>query len=128
MYCVECGTQLPQDSNFCLKCGAKQQQSPRSSSVEFCKLEIKDDMGLSDIPKYRWWEAICDDKVIASTKKIKWPFWLTASSAAYQKVGEEVSKANLRLVEHLSNRGWEIVKTNDRGQVLLMQRKRNAGS
>ncbi len=28
MYCIKCGTQLPDDASFCIKCGARQQSQP----------------------------------------------------------------------------------------------------
>lgn len=34
MYCIKCGSQLPDDASYCIKCGTKQQQSQASPSTQ----------------------------------------------------------------------------------------------
>ncbi len=33
MFCIKCGTELPEDATFCIKCGAKQQQVPQQKAA-----------------------------------------------------------------------------------------------
>jgi hypothetical protein len=43
MYCVKCGQQLPDDANFCLKCGVAQKAgvTPPTGERELCRVETK---------------------------------------------------------------------------------------
>lgn len=46
MFCVKCGTKLPDDANFCLKCGVPQQQGnafiEEKVPWEICTVELAD--------------------------------------------------------------------------------------
>jgi len=44
MYCINCGTQLPDDAGFCLKCGTAQKPGPRFGEPkwETCEIQIED--------------------------------------------------------------------------------------
>ena len=42
MYCAKCGTRLPDDANFCLKCGQQQEDGAVHSPTTTKVIEIRD--------------------------------------------------------------------------------------
>lgn len=48
MYCAKCGQQLPDDANFCLKCGAPQKAGVSATSVAPVERELYSDNSSTD--------------------------------------------------------------------------------
>lgn len=50
MICLNCGTQLPEDANFCSKCGKPQRGGTRTESHkwELCEIKVKFYRGIFD--------------------------------------------------------------------------------
>ncbi len=116
MFCTNCGKELPDDANYCLKCGHPQKQSavarqPISSPAtkyEICTLKV-------DIRSILWlWD------------RAKWEAWVGNSRIAqggeYPFGSFKILQENMKLVSNLMSEGWEIMTTNETGAVMTMRR------
>ena len=119
--CHKCGTLLPEEAMFCFKCGTMQKRSTSSTARNrVCQLVVKN----SGKNNQRW-EATTEDGVIAMSKE-----WNILSGSAYltnpkmdiKRVIGEMKQANLSLAGSLAEEGWQILYTDNDGQVLLLQR------
>ncbi len=113
MYCQKCGTQLPDDANFCLKCGAAQRTQAKSplgsKSYEVCYLKIK-----SGLLNSKWEAWVGKNKIAESS------LWSQILALENQHL---VIEKNSELVAQLMSDGWVTQTTNDSGWVITMNRK-----
>lgn len=111
MFCSNCGTQLPDDANFCLKCGQPQKQSQRESTAtkQFDVCTIMLHIGLI---KLRW-EAWQDKKKLAQSDEF--------SELSLDIVSRRRQK-NMDLVSKFLVDGWEVIATDQEGCVTAMRK------
>ena len=116
MFCSSCGTELPDDASFCLKCGRPQKQSATRSSptteYEFCTLQIVA-AGWNDLK----WEVWARNSKIAQSNKFRVDRGLLRGPDV-----EIARQKNLELVSQLISQGWKVFTTNDQGHVVAMMK------
>ena len=109
MFCGKCGTELPEEANFCWKCG----QPVKTATVkpatqvlyEYCRITF-DWQPFGGLLPNGHWIAEVDMEEIARSRE------------ASLRSGE----ANRELVSHLSSLGWEPMGSDDRGNITVMRR------
>jgi len=105
MYCSKCGTQLPDEANFCWKCGQPQKQAASwPVQYEVCTIRLSEGLTLR-------WEAWVGRTRIARGDA----FSLFASI-------ELTQQKNAELVSQLLSQGWEVLTTDKFGRVVSMRR------
>jgi len=108
MYCSKCGTQLPDEANFCWKCGQPQKQAA-SEPVQYEVCIIKLSQGI-----LTWrWEVWIGRNRIAQSDAFPW-FTGDIDGMTRQK--------NAELVSQLLSQGWEVLTANRFGNVVSMRR------
>jgi len=105
MYCASCGTQLPDEANFCWKCGQPQKGPHRASDsqqFETCTIEFQD-MLIKGC-----WVATLGKNRIAQSRSL--PLGINAEAVHFE------------LVSQLINDGWQVLTTREGGYVVSMRR------
>jgi hypothetical protein len=124
MFCIKCGTELPEEAAFCRKCGQRigVSVSPKGESeYEYCVLVCKWEGQAEEIT---FFQAICGNSVykamteggrtVAISRKVKddedYAEQMFAASAVGLFRMDSVAQANLRdkFVSQLTLHGWEV--------------------
>jgi hypothetical protein len=108
MYCSKCGTQLPDEANFCWKCGQPQKQAA-SGPVQY---------------------EVCTIKLSGGILTLRWEAWIGRTRIAQgdafpQFTGDPrglTQQKNAELVSQLLSQGWEVLTTDKFGRVVSMRR------
>lgn len=104
MFCSNCGTRLPDDANFCLKCGKAQHvgiQSPDEAKWETCMIELSDP---HDIRHYKIWVDVvgANGKQVIMKREYKARFFEHSADTS-NRLGVIIKEIVNALVED----GWE---------------------
>jgi len=127
MFCINCGTQLPEDSNFCLKCGKAQKAGVQADEPKYETCEIVwylDKSNNSFIPKikfkmYFWAHAIGTKGVYCADKSSEF-----SSFAPYPESGNENQVAVLnQFINKLVSNGWQSLTRGQEWYSYRFQRK-----
>lgn len=115
IFCTKCGTELPDEADFCWKCGQATKTLGGNDPLvgyESCSLTL-----IRTLTRYLW-EARMGSKVIAQSREI-WdiPFF---------DVSDKVHAANHELATQLMADGWKPLTANQLGQVVAMQREKRS--
>ena len=109
MFCVNCGTQLPEDSNFCLKCGKAQKAGVQADEPKYETCEIVwyldkgNNMPFKKYKMYFWAQAIGTKGVYCADKS---PVF--SSFAPYPDARNENQVALLNeFINKLVSDGWQ---------------------
>lgn len=101
MYCVSCGTQLPDEANFCLKCGKPQKPDVRADEPqwELCEitLEVVTSGFFADI-KYKY---------VAKAVGPNGIYMVGETPLIKQNANKQQEKAVDTLVTQLTRTNWE---------------------
>ena len=119
MFCSKCGTELPDEANFCLKCGQPTRgEASRATLVEyeFCTITGEDGR------RCQFWQAQCDGTVIAQSRKVKEPRKLLEDTGVRNKFNRDMHQAGFELVAKLVNQRWEPFTYYQSGCVHTMRR------
>lgn len=123
MFCTRCGTELPDEANFCWKCGTSiggTAAAPSSVDYEFCQITL-----LSAGSGRERWSARVGNTVIAQGHRFKrYLGFFEFRESASEKLDMTIQQAHLDLVSHLVSQGWEPFTTNSIGRVTTMRRMR----
>ena len=120
MFCSQCGTQLPDDANFCLKCGQPTGQAPAGvgpEKWEHCQIERKCSAGFLGLRAWTmcwfWADAVGPAGRFSAGESRKYS----------DLTGEEGMQAiHNELVQQLIHGGWE--PTTERGEDRFQRRFR----
>jgi hypothetical protein len=96
MFCINCGTQLPDNANFCLKCGTPQANGAQASASRPIRWEYKDLRVPVDL---RWGNGNIPDRIYS-----------------------EADKAVLQSLQEQSKDGWECEGTSDIRRLLRLDK------
>ena len=117
MFCLNCGTQLPDDANFCLKCGKPQKLNVQIEEPQWetCEIVWSDESLFPEVlwEKGRFWAKAIGPKGVYTAAKTK-VFNVDFGSMSSNPQGKKALSYHSVLVEQLVKDGWE--PTTDRGQ------------
>ncbi len=114
MFCLSCGTQLPEDANYCLKCGKPQKSNVQSVTHsnqiqwETCEIQWVSESDFFNTKGYFEAKAIGPNGVYgaAKTGAFKVKKSIVGVPLPYDANGKETYE---RLVAHLVQEGWEPI-------------------
>jgi hypothetical protein len=111
MYCGKCGTELPEEASFCLKCGKSQKPDVVSVELKYETCEITwTASGVIFRKSYFWAKAIGSKGIYDAGKS---NIFLTSSGVGPDIGYKDVVAAHTALVNNLVGDGWG--PTGDRG-------------
>lgn len=137
MFCSKCGTQLPDEANFCWKCGQPTKAEVSGDAIEVCQIirRYETDQNLLGriTGHWFWFEAICRDKVIAKSQEYDLGKdilivrgFLESEDSYMERMNMEQQIARDRFdqfLKGLEKDGWEPVYDLD-GTIKSMKRQR----
>jgi len=111
MFCSNCATQLPDEADFCWKCGKPQKQAAEEPKWETCEVKLAADQK----GRMNWWNG---------SSRYRWQFWAEAiglkgrynagESEYLTALDDEVGPQNPKVVklmdsviDKLLKDGWE---------------------
>jgi hypothetical protein len=109
MYCSNCGTQLPDDANFCLKCGKPQKENVSfdESKYETCEIVFewvsKGTLGMGATKMRFWAKAIGAEGIYNAGRSDVFSGWQLGPDASETK---QVNALN-QFIDRLASNGWE---------------------
>jgi len=106
MFCSGCGTQLPDDANFCVKCGKPQKPGVQTEEPKWETCEISDDAESSGINRLfsvrtYYWAAAIGSKGLYNAGESE------TFDAAPRVEGRKQTSAHANLIRKLVADGWE---------------------
>jgi len=127
MFCEKCGTEVPDDANFCHKCGASiaGERATEEARYEICQIEYET-RGLAGMDFKLWASAIGPNGTYTAAKTT----WKDGLFHLYCPDGgcRRCLRARDRLVQELVDDGWQPVE--ERGKnwwQLRFRRKVSSG-
>lgn len=120
MFCSKCGTEVPDDANFCWKCGQPQNVVPQGppSDMEYDYLNIIDRPGGCLHFFTNVWEASVEGDVVE--------FVTYTTAVGFVQIARNRGNAHTELLSRLSRERWEALTTNNRGRVVSMRRPKRS--
>jgi hypothetical protein len=124
MFCINCGTQLPDEAKFCWKCGTPQKSSVQADELkwETCEIVWKMTSGalglilgpIAGVKGYFWAKAIGPSGVyVAGKSQTIWVGNFYTGGPLPRERNQAHFAAHNALVAQLVNDGWE--PTGDKG-------------
>ncbi len=132
MFCVKCGQQLPDDANFCLKCGTPLKAENRQADIrwETCEIKISHvEVGFWNHQWQVWAEAIGPEGRYSAAESAKFKVPQTVGDTQEQS-GFVIPRDRFirphfdKLIDRLVNDGWEPVETRGPTSYSLRFRRR----
>jgi hypothetical protein len=130
MFCTRCGIQLPEEANFCWKCGTSiggTVAAPSSVAYEFCQIARESAGGNRDR-----WSARVGSQVIGASRVFQAdlgtfdamlvPLTWGGDSKIKHRLATERQQALLELISALTAKGWEPLTVDSEGQIRTMRR------
>lgn len=121
MFCSKCGTELPDEANFCCKCGHPVKESAsRAAPVQYEYCEIRGGWDRHE----RFWrmQAWVGDTAIAGTRSLKRPRGIYSVRKKNHEFNHAQDQAIRELVAELANQGWEPFIYSPDGNVSTLRR------
>jgi hypothetical protein len=131
MYCPKCGTKLPDDAVFCMKCGRQLARSEfPESPPEVCTISLSGDKPtllqkvlarattIDDFSATCWWIANREDgSVLARSNSFPGRYDDGLFGGHHYNSAQEASAVNARtgLMRRLQKEGWEYVTDPETG-------------
>jgi hypothetical protein len=94
MFCINCGVELPEDSNFCLKCGKPQHSASGASTP----------LSIQGRWQYQEFSVQLDGREYQGTG------WPIDGSIAFKDAISPITHAVIELVNRLGPAGWEPIE------------------
>ncbi|MFZ4664567.1 MAG: zinc-ribbon domain-containing protein [Caldilineaceae bacterium] len=118
MYCLNCGTQVPEGANFCLKCGSKLKDIPIPSQGywETCTIELSSKSGLWKTTWQYWAKVIAPKGIYSAAVSETWKTWgsIFSDPRLLSEYSWKSDKILDDFVAHLISTGWQL--TNHTGR------------
>ncbi len=121
MYCLKCGTQLPEDAKFCYKCGTPTGETGNKSEkevFEYCEIEMKQDTYML-MSQRTWFYA-------DAVSPLKGKYQAMKSQGVNHKDSDspEVVAVLNEFIQALTKDGWELLPETGRWSHSLRFRRR----
>jgi len=114
MFCLTCGTQLPDDANFCHKCGTPIGQTQSSKVTwEYCQIcWDEEDSLFSGTQVWFWADAVGPEGKYNAGESPRYRTWGNTrvygpADLSHKKDRANAEEAHNRLVQMLISDGWE---------------------
>lgn len=111
MFCGNCGKELPDDANFCLKCGKPQGATVQAEESRWEICEIRADgkpKGFFHSINWYWAEAVGPKGRYNAGESERLQIDLVTRDCAYGDIKKRDNALN-KLIQRLTSEGWEPI-------------------